>query len=141
MELISFLWLITFKKKQKNHDTLNWEAELGAVFRAHDLSCMYVSLHFLWMYRELASILIRHYNIITLVNFVCLFCFCFYGFWDQWWWFCIWLNCFLFDQKNYLDVYRFESWGTSTIPTYVPGQQVCYWPSHHELHLSFPIAY
>lgn len=25
--------------------------------------------------------------------------------------------------KNYLDVYRFESWGTSTIPTYVPGQQ------------------
>ncbi|XP_010025764.2 DNA topoisomerase 3-alpha isoform X2 [Eucalyptus grandis] len=25
--------------------------------------------------------------------------------------------------KNYLDVYRFESWGGSVIPTYVPGQQ------------------
>ncbi|KAK4567071.1 hypothetical protein RGQ29_003062 [Quercus rubra] len=25
--------------------------------------------------------------------------------------------------KNYLDVYRFESWGSSTIPTYVSGQQ------------------
>ncbi|KAL3729034.1 hypothetical protein ACJRO7_033606 [Eucalyptus globulus] len=26
-------------------------------------------------------------------------------------------------RKNYLDVYRFESWGGSVIPTYVPGQQ------------------
>ncbi|KAL3729037.1 hypothetical protein ACJRO7_033608 [Eucalyptus globulus] len=25
--------------------------------------------------------------------------------------------------KNYLDVYRYESWGGSVIPTYVPGQQ------------------
>ncbi|PKI79440.1 hypothetical protein CRG98_000187 [Punica granatum] len=25
--------------------------------------------------------------------------------------------------KNYLDVYRFESWGGSVIPTYLPGQQ------------------
>ncbi|GMN42283.1 hypothetical protein TIFTF001_011498 [Ficus carica] len=33
--------------------------------------------------------------------------------------------------KNYLDVYRFESWGGSLIPTYVQGQQVCY-----DLHLA-----
>ncbi|KAB1210515.1 DNA topoisomerase 3-alpha [Morella rubra] len=26
-------------------------------------------------------------------------------------------------HKNYLDVYRYESWGCSMIPTYVPGQQ------------------
>ncbi|RVW86840.1 hypothetical protein CK203_036079 [Vitis vinifera] len=29
-------------------------------------------------------------------------------------------------EKNYLDVYRFESWGGSMIPTYVFGQQVCF---------------
>ena len=27
-------------------------------------------------------------------------------------------------QKNYLDVYRFDSWGTSTIPSFEVGQQV-----------------
>ncbi|KAL2941797.1 DNA topoisomerase 3-alpha [Bienertia sinuspersici] len=27
-------------------------------------------------------------------------------------------------QKNYLDVYRFESWGGSMIPTYLLGQQL-----------------
>lgn len=27
-------------------------------------------------------------------------------------------------QKNYLDVYRFDSWGTSTIPKFEVGQQV-----------------
>lgn len=57
-----------------------------------------------------------------------------------WWWLCIWHDCFLFEQKNYLDVYRFESWGSSMIPAYVFGQQVCYWSSHLELNLSFPIG-
>lgn len=28
-------------------------------------------------------------------------------------------------QKNYLEVYRFESWGGSIIPTYTLGHQVC----------------
>jgi len=28
-------------------------------------------------------------------------------------------------QKNYLDIYRFETWGGSVIPTYEVGQQVC----------------
>ena len=42
-------------------------------------------------------------------------------------------------QKNYLDVYRFESWGGSMIPTYVFGQQVCFWSLHYKLYLPFPI--
>lgn len=29
-------------------------------------------------------------------------------------------------QKNYLDVYRFETWGGSMIPTYNNGQQACF---------------
>jgi hypothetical protein len=33
-------------------------------------------------------------------------------------------NNILYGQKNYLDVYRFESWGDSMIPTYLQGQQV-----------------
>ncbi|KAJ6929210.1 hypothetical protein NC652_013173 [Populus alba x Populus x berolinensis] len=32
-------------------------------------------------------------------------------------------NNILYGQKNYLDVYRFESWGDSMIPTHVQGQQ------------------
>ncbi|KAL5569043.1 hypothetical protein UlMin_025618 [Ulmus minor] len=36
----------------------------------------------------------------------------------------IWVNPYY--HKNYLDVYCFESWGGSLIPTYALGQQVCY---------------
>ncbi|KAJ0957524.1 putative DNA topoisomerase [Helianthus annuus] len=32
--------------------------------------------------------------------------------------------------KNYLEVYRFESWGGSLIPNYTFGQQVCVYSSH-----------
>lgn len=39
-------------------------------------------------------------------------------------WMVLVYDYFLFQQKNYLDVYRFESWGGSLIPTYVQGQQV-----------------
>ncbi|KAL5567563.1 hypothetical protein UlMin_024138 [Ulmus minor] len=36
----------------------------------------------------------------------------------------IWVNPYY--HKNYLDVYCFESWGGSLIPTYALGQHVCY---------------
>lgn len=32
-------------------------------------------------------------------------------------------------QKNYLDVYRFDNWGTSTIPKFEVGFQVDYFTS------------
>jgi hypothetical protein len=36
----------------------------------------------------------------------------------------LYIFCLRVVQKNYLDVYRFDSWGTSTIPKFEVGQQV-----------------